>query len=146
MISFLTLSRRRPLSYRNQSIDLFRKSVDWFYMVTASVLKGLRIQKYAVFQRILQRSEIRNIQVKTLRSFAEQKSINYFQMLFFNSSILDPCRKVYFLQVWLLLWPFQVSNSWDRFLFSWSTCCTLGQLLLLQVRGTVITNRGSFCY
>ena len=26
----LTLSRRRPLSYRNQSIDLLRKSIDWF--------------------------------------------------------------------------------------------------------------------
>ena len=27
---YLTLSCRRPLSYRNQSIDLLRKSVDWF--------------------------------------------------------------------------------------------------------------------
>ena len=26
----LTLSRRRPLSYRNQSIDLLYKSMDWF--------------------------------------------------------------------------------------------------------------------
>ena len=26
----LTLSQRRPLSYRNQSIDLLRKSIDWF--------------------------------------------------------------------------------------------------------------------
>ena len=26
----LTLSRRRPLSYRNQSIDLLCKSLDWF--------------------------------------------------------------------------------------------------------------------
>ena len=26
----LTLSRRRPLSYRNQSIDLLCKSMDWF--------------------------------------------------------------------------------------------------------------------
>ena len=37
----LTLSRRRPLSYRNQSIDLLRKSMDWFLLITASVLKGL---------------------------------------------------------------------------------------------------------
>ena len=28
--SHLTLSWRRPLSYRNQSIDLLRKSMDWF--------------------------------------------------------------------------------------------------------------------
>ena len=27
---FLTLSWRRPLSYRNQSIDLLHKSMDWF--------------------------------------------------------------------------------------------------------------------
>ena len=27
---FLNLSRRRPLSYKNQSIDLLRKSMDWF--------------------------------------------------------------------------------------------------------------------
>ena len=26
----LTLSRRRPISYRNQSTDLLRKSMDWF--------------------------------------------------------------------------------------------------------------------
>ena len=26
----LTLSRRRPISYRNQSIDLLGKSMDWF--------------------------------------------------------------------------------------------------------------------
>ena len=28
--AFLTLSWRRPLSYRNQSIDLQSKSMDWF--------------------------------------------------------------------------------------------------------------------
>ena len=28
--SLLTLSRRRPMSYRNQSFDLLRKSMDWF--------------------------------------------------------------------------------------------------------------------
>ena len=29
-VGLLTLSWRRPLSYRNQSIDLQSKSVDWF--------------------------------------------------------------------------------------------------------------------
>ena len=28
--TYLTLSWRRPLSYRKQSIDLLRKSIDWF--------------------------------------------------------------------------------------------------------------------
>ena len=46
LIFILTLSWRRPLSYRNQSIDLFRKICgenQWtcFYMITASVMKGL---------------------------------------------------------------------------------------------------------
>ena len=39
----LTLFWRRPLSYRNQSIDLLYRSVDWFYMITASVMKELNI-------------------------------------------------------------------------------------------------------
>ena len=30
MIQYLTLSRRRPLSYRNQSIGLLCKLMDWF--------------------------------------------------------------------------------------------------------------------
>ena len=45
-VSILTVSWRRPLSYRNQSIDLQSKSIyQWtgFYMITASVMKRLRI-------------------------------------------------------------------------------------------------------
>ena len=38
----LTRSRGRPLSYRNHSIDLRSKSMDWFLYITASVLKGLK--------------------------------------------------------------------------------------------------------
>ena len=37
---FLTLSRRRLLSYRNQSIDLLRKSMDWFLYDN-----GLRLER-----------------------------------------------------------------------------------------------------
>ena len=36
----LTLSRRRPLSYRNQSIDLLHKSMDWFLYNN-----GLRLER-----------------------------------------------------------------------------------------------------
>ena len=39
----LTLSWWRPLSYRNQSIDLWSKSTEWFLYITASVMKGLRL-------------------------------------------------------------------------------------------------------
>ena len=40
-LTLLTLSRRRPISYKNQSIDL--QSIDWFgfYMISASVVKEL---------------------------------------------------------------------------------------------------------
>ena len=37
----LTLLWRIPLSYRNQSIDLRSKSMDGFYMITASVMKEI---------------------------------------------------------------------------------------------------------
>ena len=37
----LTLSRRTPLSYRNESIDCFANQWTGFYMITASVLKEL---------------------------------------------------------------------------------------------------------
>ena len=36
----LTISRRRPLSYRNQSINLLRKSIDWFLYDN-----GLRLER-----------------------------------------------------------------------------------------------------
>ena len=38
---FLTLSWRGPLSYRNQSIDLQSKSMDWFLYVNGYVMKEL---------------------------------------------------------------------------------------------------------
>ena len=38
----LTLSWGRPLSYRNQSIDLQSKSMDWFLYGIASVMKKLK--------------------------------------------------------------------------------------------------------
>ena len=42
----LTLSWWRPLSYKNQSIDLQSKSMDGFYMITDSVIKELNTLKY----------------------------------------------------------------------------------------------------
>ena len=48
----LTVSWRGVLSYRNHSIDLQSKSMDWFlYMITASVMKELKIViKLQIFQ------------------------------------------------------------------------------------------------
>ena len=54
LIHYLTLSWRRPLSYRNQSIDLVCKSMDWFsYMITASVMKELILFKRLQVLRLL---------------------------------------------------------------------------------------------
>ena len=44
LIRSLTSSRRRPLSYRNQSIDLLRKSMDWFLYDN-----GLRLESVKEF-------------------------------------------------------------------------------------------------
>ena len=46
--SILTLSWRRPLSYKSQSIDLFRKSMDWFLYVN-----GLRYERVERINHLL---------------------------------------------------------------------------------------------
>ena len=44
LLTWLTLSWRGPLSYRNQSIDLLCKSMDTgFYMITASAMKEIKL-------------------------------------------------------------------------------------------------------
>ena len=51
---YLTLSRRRPLSYRNQSIDLRSKSMDWFQYGNGLCLervKGIRRQSQLAGKR-----------------------------------------------------------------------------------------------
>ena len=52
-ISALTLSWRRLFSYRNQPNDLQSKSMDWFYKITASVLKELSVLERYILSIIL---------------------------------------------------------------------------------------------
>ena len=52
----LTLSRRRPLSYRNQSIDLLRKSMDWFLYDNG--LRHERVNGYIIFHFSLRRQRL----------------------------------------------------------------------------------------
>ena len=40
-VKSVTLSLRRPLSYRNQSIDWLASQGTGFYIITASVMNGL---------------------------------------------------------------------------------------------------------
>ena len=61
----LTLSRRRPLSYRNQSIDYLRKSVDWFLYDN-----DLRLE------RVKYNSRLYVFVFPGLRIFSSTKSIN----------------------------------------------------------------------
>ena len=49
----LTLSRRKPLSYRNQSIDLQSKSMDWFLYDNGLLLKELKKGRYKYYQLCL---------------------------------------------------------------------------------------------
>ena len=46
----LTLPRRRPLSYRNQSIDLLRKSINWFLYDNG--LRHERVKERKDFQQV----------------------------------------------------------------------------------------------
>ena len=50
----LTLSRRRPLPYRNQSIDLRSKSVDWFLYDN-----GLRLERVNISDIYYKNAHIR---------------------------------------------------------------------------------------
>ena len=45
----LTLSRWRPLSYRNQSIDLLGKSMDWFLYENGLRPERIKIPKFFIF-------------------------------------------------------------------------------------------------
>ena len=66
----LTLSWRRPLSYRNQSVDLLPKSMDWFlygnglrhervngFIITSRVIEYFSVQVFSLFQ-VCQQFEI----------------------------------------------------------------------------------------
>ena len=50
----LTLSWRRPLSYRNQYIDLLRKSIDWF--IYDNGLRHEIVKKVLIFSLIMRSS------------------------------------------------------------------------------------------
>ena len=50
--NFLTLSRWRPLSYRNQSIDLRSKSMDWFLYDNSLRLERVKRMEAEIPQKI----------------------------------------------------------------------------------------------
>ena len=46
-VKHLTLSWRRPLSYRNQSIDLLSKSMDWFLYDNDLRHESVKMERFA---------------------------------------------------------------------------------------------------
>ena len=48
---YLTLSWRRPISYRNQPIDLLRKSMDWFLYDIG--LRHERVKKNLIYKQFI---------------------------------------------------------------------------------------------
>ena len=67
---FLTLSRRMPLPYRNQSIDLWSKSMDWFLYDN-----GLRLEKGKVI--FIKKSTNYKIYIYTRHSESANLSLNF---------------------------------------------------------------------
>ena len=80
MLQHLTLSWRRPLSYRNQSTDLLCKSC--FYIITASVMEELsksfplRISKHIVYQKSVWPD---SVQERLIRKYVKEEG---FQLSF----------------------------------------------------------------
>ena len=103
----------------------------------------------------------KNVSVETLRSFTEQRNINYFYSIFLLSSeamefIFKSLSRRTFPSTWLLQWPFQISKNgtrvhfWmkqllqigeDWFVINWDSYCysqiaaTVGATLLIENRG-----------
>ena len=67
IFTHLTLSRRRPL-YRNQSIDLLRKSMDWFLYDNGLRLERVKIEAHKIQNKLAP---------PKLETMLERKSILY---------------------------------------------------------------------
>ena len=78
-LNTLTLSWQRPLSYRNQSIDLLVNQWTGFYMITASVMKELT-HFYDEIKSVL--AETCSTEIKSLIS------LRFLSMCFRRNSIL----------------------------------------------------------
>ena len=111
----LTLSWRRPLSYRNQSIDLRSKLRTGFYMITASVMKELKWgkneEKYW-FQHILWNSKI------LFRFWIE--AYIFFQMVIFATLWKSTLKMATLFRRWLTLF-----NSTLKYATLFQSCWTL---------------------
>ena len=93
---FLTLSRRRPLSYRNQSIDLLRKSMDWFLYDN-----GLRLERVKVASDIFNSRSRRDCTNNTITIFF---LLWFFRTYIFPTTCCTSCTRS-FLFIWLDEWP-----------------------------------------
>ena len=60
-VNLLTLSRRRPLSCRNQSIDLLGKSMDWFLYDNGLCHKRVKLYRPQVTKQTLNIVKMSNV-------------------------------------------------------------------------------------
>ena len=81
----LTLSRRRPLSYRNQSIDLLRKSMDWFLYDNGLCLERVKIFFIFIWRYILMHGNCNEVSLNSQR-LDEKSLICYMYMYMLLSS------------------------------------------------------------
>ena len=82
--SFLTLSRRRPLLYRNQGIDLQSKSIDWFLYDNGLRLERVKVNYFAADKsKSLICRVFMKIEMILFCVYAEFHII-YFQMVFYT--------------------------------------------------------------
>ena len=86
-VGILTLWRRRPISYRNQSIDLQSKSMDWFLydiglhcervkVVVESLLETLTKRRSQTFSRSIDLHSVINAVGKNISSMSNWNLVN----------------------------------------------------------------------
>ena len=120
----LTLSRRRPLSYRNQSFDLLPKSMDWFLYDN-----GLRLERAKrMFTQMTEASALSCDKLSSFRIMAmkETESLPYeLQYILFK----------------IMLQSVSFNSSWNKNEFSKKLCFTLNRGIL----STFLVLKVKFC-
>ena len=105
VLSSLTLSWRRPVSYRNQSIDLQSKSMDWFLYDNGFCHERVRILSLnSSFSKRGTKKQSRNILQQHLSLYSNKLLVN-FKNLFLKHShcycYLDPHRYISVLIIYI---------------------------------------------
>ena len=111
----LTLSWWRPLSYRNQSIDLLRKSVDWFLYDNGPRHERVNLERIVRFSEQCYRTLLCNFYKLLIDVFSQFRNQNIIFLLFVNSRVL---------QNQLIITCYGTTTNWMQIKFKrWHTTC-----------------------